>query len=284
MARLYGPGPGEPPALIVTQDLAGLSTSDVEGAPVGELVGALSEKRTGLIRYLDVSVRAAARHVLIPIGHTRIERASTPPRVRLRAASHDDLLSVPEFEEDTALDAGYHERVMSVHGRLFYGSRYYAHPAYDHRALRIGDSPVIEVEEEAGETGLRPASELDGRVARRLRSLIGLPVTDRDGERVGRIGDFIIETPVRRERYAVLDLEDPERSAVVPVGYVEVDPDSERATTPALSGEDIRLLPAYEPPLSREEENRIHAAIEGRLAGERYFERADFRPSVEPTG
>ncbi|NIP82606.1 MAG: hypothetical protein GWM90_26660, partial [Gemmatimonadetes bacterium] len=45
----------------------------------------------------------------------------------------------------------------------------------------------------------------------------------------------------------------------------------------ALTREDARLLPAYEPPLTREQENRVHAAIEGRLSGDRYFNRADFR-------
>jgi hypothetical protein len=75
----------------------------------------------------------------------------------------------------------------------------------------------------------------------------------------------------------VVQLESPDRSAVIPVGYVEADAEAGLARTPAFSAEDIRLLPPYDPPLTREEENRIHAAIEGRLAGPRYFERADFR-------
>lgn len=284
MARLYGPGPHAPPVLISTADLAGLSTSDVEGSPVGELVGTLSEKGTGLIRYLDVAIRAAARHVLVPIGHARIDRAAVPPRVRLRAATYDDLLSVPEFTEGTALDADYHEQVMRVHGRLFYGSRYYAHPAYDHHALRAGDSPVVEVEEPVEEPGLQGLTTLAGRVVDELAGIIGLPVDDSNGNRVGTIGDLIVEVRVGRERYVVVDLPEHGRSAVVPVGYVQVDREAGWAATPALSGEDIRLLPPYEPPLTREEENRIHAAIEGRLAGDRFFQRPDFTPSLGSPG
>ncbi|MEJ2502568.1 MAG: PRC-barrel domain-containing protein [Gemmatimonadota bacterium] len=277
MARLYGPGPGDPPALIATGDLAGLSTNDVEDRPVGELVGTLSEQRTGLIRYLDVEIRSAAKHVLVPIGHARIDQTAVPPRVRLRAATQEDLVSVPAFARETPLDTAYQERVMRVHGRLFYGSRYYAHPAYDHRLGTVpGPGSGARAPAEDG-TGLRPLTELQGRSYPRLSRLIGLDVRSRDGERIGRVRDLIIESGVARERYVVLQLEDPDRSAVIPVGYVEADVEAGRVRTPAFTAEDIRLLPPYEPPLTREAENRIHAAIEGRLSGPRYFERVDFR-------
>jgi hypothetical protein len=278
MARLYGPGPGSPPALVATADLAGLSTSDVEGSPVGELVGALSEERSGLIRYLDVAIRNAGKHVLVPIGHVRIDRQAVPPRARLRAATQEDLLSVPEYREDeTEMDARYHERVLAAHGRLFYGSRYYAHPAYDHAALRQ-DEPAPEEAPERGH-GLRPLSELDSfRLSRRAAPLLDATLIDGAGETVGAIRDLLIELPARQPRYAVVRMEGPDRLAVVPIGYVEADGDGS-ASLSALTGEDVRLLPAYEPPLTREQENRLHAAIEGRLSGDRYFTRADFRPN-----
>jgi hypothetical protein len=88
-----------------------------------------------------------------------------------------------------------------------------------------------------------------------------------------------VETSARRVRYVVLDLESPPRPAVIPIGYVHADGDEDRVRVPALTAEDVALLPPYEPPLTREEENRLHAAIEGRLSGDRYFERADFRPT-----
>lgn len=83
----------------------------------------------------------------------------------------------------------------------------------------------------------------------------------------------------RKVRYAVIDLEDPARRTLLPIGYIRIDREKERGSTPALAGEDVRLLPAFEPPLTREAENRLQAAIEGRLSGDRYFDRADFRPS-----
>lgn len=281
MARLYGPGPGSPPPLVSTADLTGLSASDVEGSPVGELVGALSEERTGLIRYLDVSIRDADKHVLVPIGHARIDREAVPPRVRLRAATHQDLLSVPAYRGDeTPVTAGFQEEVMGAFGQLFYGSRYYAHPAYDHTTLRVGDTPVIGTPAPAEGDGLRPLSELgELRLSRDAPALVDWTVADRDGDTVGTIRDLLVEVSARRVRYVVLDLVSPTRSTALPIGYLELDEDVERVRTPALTAEDIKLLPPYEPPMSRAEENRLHAAIEGRLSGERYFERADFRPN-----
>ena len=285
MARLYGPGPGSPPPLVSSTDLAGLSASDVEGAPVGELVGALSEEGTGLIRYLDIAIRNAGRHVLVPIGHARIDGESVPPRVRLRAATHRDLLSVPEFVEDeTPMDAEYQDKVMQVHGHLFYGSRYYAHPAYDHSALTAGETPVVGPEGEPEVHGLEPLTALPKfHLSRQTRDLRGWTVVDEDGETVGTICDLLVETGARRVRYVVVELRSPQRETILPIGYIRPADDADCVHIPALTVEDIRLLPPYEPPLTREEENRLHAAIEGRLSGDRYFRRADFRrPSSEP--
>lgn len=283
MAQLYGPGPGSPPPLVSTADLAGLSTSDVEGSPVGQLVGALSEESTGLIRYLDVSIRNADKHVLVPIGHARIDRGSVPPRVRLRAATHEDLLSVPAFsEEEVPPSPGFQEEVMGAFGRLFYGSRYYAHPAYDHSALHAGETPVVGTPAPAEGEGLRPLSELDEfRLASSAPELLGWSAVDEAGEDVGTISDLLVETSARRARYVVLDLETPDRRAVLPIGYIALMEQPQRVRIQALTVEDIRLLPPYEPPLTRAEENRLHAALEGRLSGDRFFRRPDFRPAEE---
>lgn len=277
MARLYGPGPTPPPPLISTADLAGLSTDDVDGSPVGELVGTLSEERTGLIRYLDVAVRSAAKHVLVPIGHARIDREAVPPRVRLRAATQEDLVSVPEYvEEETPLDSRYHERVMSVHGRLFYGSRYYAHPSFDHTRLYAGESPILGSAAATGR-GLEPLSQLDGmRVARSAPDILGWTVRGAKGETVGTVQDLLIEVEARQARYLVVGLDDPDRPTLLPIGYVELNGEESYVRAAHLTRDDLTLLPAYEAPLTREQENRLHAALEGRLTGDRYFDRADF--------
>ncbi len=283
MARLYGPEPGEPPPLIATEDLAGLSVDDVDGRPVGGLVGALSEKRTGLIRYLDLALADRPKHVLVPIGHARFERQRVPPRVRLRAATHEDLHAVPAYDGSPAgLDAGYQESVLQATGRLFYGSRYYAHPAFDHAAIYPGDHAVEGPEPGAGEPetpSVRPLSDLpDFRVAKGQPDIRGLPLKDARGETVGEITELLVDPRARKTRYAVIRLADLPREAALPIGYLDAGGDPpDDLVTPALRREDIRLLPAYEPPMDRQQENRIHATLEGRLSGSRYFQRPDFR-------
>lgn len=285
MARLYGPGPKAPPRLVPTTDLAGLSTRDVEDRPVGELYGSLAEEETGLIRYLDVALTGETRHVLVPIGHARVDREATPPRVRLRAATFEDLMSVPTFDPAVAdLGSDYQDEVMQAHGQLFYGSRYYAHPAYDHRGVYAGEHPVAGPEEAATmaapaeEPRLRTLSELKGfRVAKDESDIRGWRLVDRKHRDTGEVGDLLVDVAARQVRYVVVWLDEAERETAVPVGYLEIDGPSRQVLSPALTGEDIMLLPAYDPPLTRAAENRIHAALEGRLRGERYFQRPDFR-------
>jgi len=280
MARLYGPGPGEPPRLFQSGDLAGLSTSDVEDRPVGSLFGTLAEERSGLIRYLDVEIQGAHRHVLVPIGHARIDREAVPPRVRLRAATFEDLLAIPAYAPDeTVLDAGYQDEVLRAHGHLFYGSRYYAHPSYDHRGLYAGEHPVAGPGPRPDEPPrVSPLGELeDHRVARGEPDIRGWSLEGSAGRHVGEILELLVELDAKRVRYVVVELDGPDRSVILPVGHLELDGEAGRARTPALTRDDIRLLPAYEPPLTREQENRLRAAIEGRLQGDRLFERPDFR-------
>lgn len=291
MTRLYGPGPGEPPALAPSGDLAGLSTSDVEERPIGKIYGTLAEVDTGLIRYLDVAINDPPRHVLVPIGHARIDRGSVPPRVRLRAATHSDLLSVPEFTPDEPqIGAEYQSKLMDGHGRLFYGSRYYAHPAYDHRSglQAVQEERADDTAEEVaaaedhrrrGERSrLEPLSEMIGyRVAKRSVDVRGWPLEDDDSERVGEVADLLVERESLEVRYIVVQLDHPSRQTALPIGYVEIDTARGCVYTPVLEVEDIRVLPPYEAPLTREDENRILAGLEGRLTGDRYFSRPDFR-------
>lgn len=292
MARLYGPGPGDPPELAPSGDLAGLSTSDVEERPVGKIFGALAEVETGLIRYLDVAIAQPPRHVLVPIGHARIDRESVPPRVRLRAATHEDLLSIPEFSpEKPDLGVEFQNQLMHGHGRLFYGSRYYAHPAYDHRSgleavkdeRADGREEPAAAEEDGGRrrgerSRLEPLSSLAGYVvAKRSVDIRGWVVDDEDSTHAGEVSELLVERESREVRYVVIRLDRPARETALPVGYVEIDTERSRVYTPVLEVEDLRVLPAYEPPLTREDENRILASLEGRLTGDRYFSRPDFR-------
>jgi hypothetical protein len=290
MAQLYGPGPADAPPLVPTGDLAGLRTHDVEDRPVGALFGALSEQPTGLIRYLDVELDGPEKHVLVPIGHARIDTGGVEPRVRLRAATFEDLLAVPEYRPDrTEVDAGYHERLLEAYGRVFYGAHYYAHPSFDHDTVFGGAGQVDAVSTTGPADGdgvgagaaatVQPMSRLPERGAARIgRNLLGRRVVDSRGEAVGEVTDLLVETRSHAPRYALIDLTQPPRSTAVPLGFLDARADGEELIVRALTADEVRLLPPCEGSLTRQQENRIRTFIEGRLSGERTFQRPDFRP------
>jgi hypothetical protein len=298
VAQLYGPGPTEPPPLLATRDLAGLRATDVEDRPVGQLFGTLSEEPTGLIQYLDVSLDGVNKHVLVPVGHTRVDSSGVQPRIRLRAATYEDLLEIPYYVPGaTELDGGYHERVLEAHGRLFYGSRYYAHPSFDHGGLFAGDDGPGEIQEGAAKVAeetpmVHPVSGLGGlSLGSSGRDLRGRRVQDGAGEAVGEVEDLLVDTASGSVRYAVIRLAEHSRLAALPIGYLDGGAEEDgvsgmagpgrsaanrRVRVRALTTEDIRLLPPYQGSMTREDENRIRAAIEGRLSGRRTFQRVDF--------
>lgn len=132
------------------RDLAGLPVEDAGGLPIGRLYGALAEAETGLLRYMDLSLDALDRHVLVPIGHARVHRQDGGTRVRLRAALLEELQQVPPFPAEAAGLADPFERaLLEAYGRTFHGERYYAHPAFDHRGLYAGEHPVVPDTEDA---------------------------------------------------------------------------------------------------------------------------------------
>src|SRR5690606_15893040 len=141
--RLYGPSPEEPEPLRPVPDLEGTPVVDVEGHSAGTVHGSLAEERSGLIRYLDVALDEDNRHVLVPLGHVRLERERGRPLLHLLGATREELHRIPPYDGERRVDESYGRRIARAHGKLFHGERYYAHPAYDHRGLYAGDHPIL---------------------------------------------------------------------------------------------------------------------------------------------
>lgn len=282
MATLYGPPPGPPEPLRRVDDLAGSPVDDVDGRHAGHVSGALVDAGSGLIRYLDVSVADADRHVLIPIGHAEVQRTDGEARIRLRVAAKTELYEIPEYvEHGPPPDDAYHQAVLDAHGRLFHDERYYAHPAYDHSGLYAGEHPIVcDVPPPPAREPLRRLSRLPGyRVAEDEPDIRGWPLHAGSGERVGTVSDLIVDPEASKVRYVVVTLAPDSRTTLIPVGFVRIDEEARSLQAPALTAEDLAALPDVEGDPSRADELRIRAALEARLVGPRRFDGPDFSPA-----
>lgn len=281
--RIYGPGPEEPEPLRPVPDLGGAPVDDVEGRYAGEIKGSLIDDESGLIRYLDLDLTGSDRHVLVPIGHTRLERDLTGRlRIHLLGASRDELRRIPPYEPGRAEPAPtFGPALLEAHGRLFHGERYYAHPAYDHRGLYAGEHPIVRGPVPEPGPALRRLGELEGyRVARGEPDIRGWPLTAGE-HRVGHVRDLIVDPEAEKVRYAVARLDQREEDVLVPVGYLEVAEDERAVRTRALDEADLLALPAYDGgPVSRADEERVRKTLDDRLdADGRHYERPDYRSS-----
>lgn len=268
--------------LTAKPDLAGLAVHDADDLLTGHVFGLLCEAETGLIRFLDIELDGKGRHVLVPVGHARVESSALGPRIRLRAASLDDLERVPAYAADGSWPNPEAAREMlNVHGRFFRGDKYYAHPAYDHRGLYAGEHPIVKegAKSDRAEPCLESLNESsDFRIAEGEPDVRGWTLVDHTGTAAAEVADIIIDTAALKVRYLVVSRSDGQKT-LVPIGYVEVVAKSKRVIVPGLSAEDLLTFPTFESlPLSREQEDRSREHIERALDARNPFLRVDFSP------
>lgn len=287
MVTIYGPE-ADPEPLSAVSDLAGTPVVDVESDQIGSVFGALAEVESGLLRYLDVALDDVPKHILIPIGHARVDRAEGGAQVRLRAATRDDLQGVPTYDpEADGVDEPFEREVLSSLGRLFYGERYYAHPAYDHSGLYAGEHPLVRADEEKalpGQSTLVALRELRGyRVADGVPDVRGWRVVTGDGTDAGDVADLVVDVKEETVRYIIIgDDGAADATAMLPVGYARIDKRNQRIELPVLTPADVQALRFLEPgqDIDRAAEQRVRTTIEEALSGSRRFDRVDFATSV----
>jgi hypothetical protein len=272
--------PPDAVALRAVPDLAGIPVEDASGLSVGELFGALVEADTGLLRYIDLSLAAADRHVLVPIGHARVRTdESGSPHFRLRAALIEELQQIPPFPADVAhIDDPFERELLEAYGRSFHGERYYAHPAYDHQGIYAGDHLVVGdgLADDAG--ALRRLSYLPGwRVAKGEPDIRDWPLLLACANSV-RIRDLVVEPAVEKVRYIVVDTPDGAQARLLPIGFLQIEREA-RVVRADLTAADLAALPAYDGGgVSREQEDRLRTALQRRHAGRRRYALPDYRP------
>jgi hypothetical protein len=262
-------------------DLDEVAVYDVEGVPIGETFGVLTEAETGLVRYFDIALDQRRRHVLIPVGHAKLEKHLGRMRLRLRAAAAQDLEAIPAYEPHTPwTDDDFQNELLTAFGRLFQGERYYAHPAYDHTGLYAGGHPILrEPLAPAAPSGLRRLSKLKHyRIADGEPHITGWDVVSDHHAHTGVVTDVIIDTDAEQVRYVVIKRETDDVEVAVPVGYAVVL--DEELQIP-LSADDLDKLPAApDEELTRSAEADLRVALDSVLTGTRRFARPDFRAAA----
>ena len=267
--------------LRASADLDELPVYDVEGIPIGRTFGVLTEAETGLVRYFDVSLDERGRHVLVPVGHARLETKFGRMRVRLRAAAAEDLEQIPAYEPHVAWnDDGFQNELLTAFGRLFRGERYYAHPAYDHTGLYAGTHPILhEALSPPAPSGLRRLSLLrQYRIADGEPDIRNWDVVGPSDTRVGVVSDVIIDADAEQVRYIVVKRETDDGEVAIPVGYAAVR--NHQLAAPFTIDDLEQLPPAPAEELSRADEAQLRIALDSALIGNRRYHRPDFHAAA----
>jgi hypothetical protein len=269
---------GETVVLRPVRDLGGLDVDDSTGIPVGKLFGSLIEADTGLVRYVDLELATLNRHVLVPIGHARVRDEKTGHSIRLRAALLEDLEQIPPFPADLShVDDPFERALLEAYGRTFHGERYYAHPAYDHDGLYVGEHPVVGTGEPADETLIRLAYLPGWRIAEGEPDIRGWPLV-LEQDRSLTVRDLIVQPSAEKVRYVVLAGPADDVARLLPVGFLSVDAAAQLVWAPGLTAEDVAALPAYDGGgVHREQEDRLNTVLRRRLNGRRRYALPDYR-------
>ena len=261
-----------------SKDLENLPVYDADQIPIGTTFGVLCEADTGLVRYFDVSIEGRQRHVLIPVGHARMETNLGRFRLRLRAATIDELERIPAYEPHvTWHEDQFQDELLNAYGRLFEGQRYYAHPAYDHAGLYAGAHPLLREPLDApSSSGIkRLAHARDFRISDGEHDIRGWSMRGEDGKEIGRVIDLIIDTDAEEVRYAFVQRDSDAAYTALPIGYLDLGDECVRVP---LSAEDLRALPTITgESIDRAQEAKLRAVLESALSGPRRYARPEFR-------
>ncbi|MGH7460472.1 MAG: PRC-barrel domain-containing protein, partial [Longimicrobiales bacterium] len=210
----------------------------IDNACVGRVHQLLIDERAAA-RYLDIALETAEKHILIPIGQGRADRANS--LVWLPGCALYQIESLPSYTH-SALTRGTEARLWTTYCASLAG----AMPRRGYRVLsevarrRPAASDPRRLVPLSKQTGLRVASgEADPR---------HWTVIDRAGTVRGAVADLLVDLAAMKVRYVVCDLaadEGDNRCVLVPVEFLRLDRAAATGALPAFSTEQWAALPTY---------------------------------------
>ncbi|HEX6558845.1 MAG TPA: PRC-barrel domain-containing protein [Longimicrobiales bacterium] len=267
--------------LLPSTDLSELPVYDAGEVPIGVTFGVLTEAETGLVRYFDVSLDGRQRHVLVPVGHGRVETHLGRLRLRLRAATARELESIPAYEPHVTWQGdAFQNELLDAFGKLFDGQRYYAHPAYDHTGLYAGTHPLLrDPLAPSAACGLHRLSALRHfRVSDGEPDIRGWPLIGENKLRLATVDDLVVDTDAEQVRYVVIRRDIDDQPTALPIGYLEL---GDQTVHAPLNQDDLQSLPRFTTEeLTRDQETVLRVALDNLLRGQRTYLRPDFRTAA----
>lgn len=200
--------------------------------------------------YLDVDVRGARRHVLVPLSRTHAD--AQDETVWVDGMSRNSLDDVPAYAlEPENLTPDYERRVIA---------------SYDRRQQGTMTQRETELPGEAIYTRLGDME--DHRVSSADSDPRGWDVVAGDGRRIGEVSELIVDRESMRARYLDCDVEEDDleiesvdRHVLIPVERARLDGKGKKVVVDGLMSSDIAAYPVYSGlPLTRDTEQRIHDA------------------------
>jgi photosynthetic reaction center H subunit len=252
-------------------DVRGWDVLASGGEKVGEVTDLLVDVAKLKVRYLAVRVDAdpAARHVLLPVGLAKLDE--TQRAVLLDSLSQPVILALPKYEGGEVT----RERETTLRATLqaaIPAGEFYDHPHFDETRFygdyRSAERSLLQRRDSAVEEAPRftRLKNLDDfQVAPGSPDIRGWKVVGAEGEKVGTVEDFLVDTTAQKVRYLELDIEAAGAAAgrtLLPVGLAIVDREDKIVFVPEIGAATIGRLPPYRgEPVDRAYERALLDAI-----------------------
>lgn len=241
----------EPRAEVLrTRDFIGWDVWDSQGEKIGTVSDLLID-RTGRVRFLAIDFGLFRRgHILLPVSNV-----DWGENAMVSHWTRDEVRTLPLYEPDRPFTTEMYEELRRSHPR-FYG----------------GGATAAASMAPPGEARIVPLRDAkDFKLADGAPDLRGWDVFAADRQRVGRVGEVLVDPKAMKVRYLDVDLNDDlftlkeDRHVLVPAEAVDLHERSRDVWIRDLETDAVAALPAYTGgPVDPLVEDRVMGVFRGR--------------------